>query len=214
MSGTRREAEYPREKLVHELFEEQAERMPDAVAVVFEDAALSYGELNRRANRLAHYLRELGVGPDARVAICVERGLEMMVGLLGVLKAGGAYAPLDPAYPRERLRYMLEDSAPVVLLTQGRWQGLFPGADEKLAVMDLDEVTPQWREWLETIPAWSGIGGDSLASGVSHLHLRFYRRAQRGDGGAGRDGEPPLRQDQGSESDRAGCGGADSVGVL
>ena len=84
---------------------------------------LSYGELNRRANRLAHYLRELGVKPDERVAICVERGLEMIVALLGVLKAGGAYVPLDPAYPAERLRYMLEDSGPVVLLTQGHLCG-------------------------------------------------------------------------------------------
>src|SRR5262249_46660420 len=105
-------AEYPREKLVHELFEEQVEKTPEAVAVAFEDAALSYGELNRRANQLAHYLRELGVGPDARVGICVERGLEMIVGLLAVLKAGGAYVPMDPAYPTERLNYMLEHSAP------------------------------------------------------------------------------------------------------
>ena len=81
-------------------------------------SSLSYGELNRRANRLAHYLRELGVKPDDRVAICVERSLEMIVALLAVLKAGGAYVPLDPAYPAERLRFMLEDSAPVALLTQ------------------------------------------------------------------------------------------------
>src|SRR6185295_2070203 len=120
-------AEYPREKLAHELFEEQVEKTPDAVAVVFEDAMLSYGELNRRANQLAHYLRELGVGPDQRVAICAQRGLEMIVGLLGVLKAGGAYVPLDPNYPAERLRYMVEDSAPLVLLTQARWQELFAG---------------------------------------------------------------------------------------
>ena len=81
------EAEYPREQCVHELFEAQVEKTPEAVAVVYEEATLSYGELNRRANRLAHYLRELGVKPDARVAICVERSLEMVVGLLGVLKA-------------------------------------------------------------------------------------------------------------------------------
>jgi len=81
--------EYPSEQCIHELFEEQAEKTPEAAAVVFEDASLSYGELNRRANRLAHYLRRLGVKPDERVAICVERGLEMVVGLLGILKAGG-----------------------------------------------------------------------------------------------------------------------------
>ena len=107
-----------REKLVHRLFEEQAQKTPDAVAVVFEEATLSYGELNRQANQLAHYLREFGVGPDERVAICLEGSLEMVVGLLGVLKAGGAYVPLDPAYPVERLQYMLEDSAPVAVLTQ------------------------------------------------------------------------------------------------
>src|SRR5215212_10177343 len=103
------EAEYPREKLVQELFEEQVEKTPDAVAVVYEDATLSYAELNRRANQLAHYLRELGVGPDQRVGICLERSLQMIVGLLGVMKAGGAYVPLDPAYPVERLQYMLDD---------------------------------------------------------------------------------------------------------
>src|SRR5947209_10141799 len=83
--------QYPADKCVHELFEEQARRNPGAVAVVFEGAALSYGELNRRANQLAHYLQGLGVKPDARVAICAERSLEMMIGLLAVLKAGGAY---------------------------------------------------------------------------------------------------------------------------
>ena len=89
MSGTRLRRSIRERSCVHELFEEQVEKTPDAVAVVFEEATLSYGELNRRANQLAHYLRELGVGPDERVAICAERSLEMMVGLLGVLKAGG-----------------------------------------------------------------------------------------------------------------------------
>ena len=109
------EAEYPRDRCVHELFEEQVEKTPEAVAVVFEEESVSYGELNRRANRLAHYLRSLGVRPDDRVAICLERGIEMIVALLGVLKAGGAYVPLDPGYPEERLRFMLEDSAPAAL---------------------------------------------------------------------------------------------------
>src|SRR5262249_48518914 len=108
-----------RGQCIHELFEEQAGRRPEAIAGGFEGSTLRYGELNRRANRLGRYLRELGVKPDTRVAICMERGLEMVVGLLGVLKAGGAYVPLDPGYPEERLRYMLEDSAPVALLTQG-----------------------------------------------------------------------------------------------
>ena len=110
--------EYPKEKCVHELFEEQAGRTPDAIALVFEGQQLSYRELNERANRLAHYLRKRGVGPEVRVGICVERGLEMVVGLLGILKAGGAYVPLDPQYPKERLAFMLDDSGVEVLLTQ------------------------------------------------------------------------------------------------
>ena len=85
--------------------------------MVYEDQSLSYGELNTQANRLAHHLRGLGVRPDSRVAICVERSPEMVVGLMAILKAGGAYVPLDPAYPAERLGYMLQDSAPVLVLT-------------------------------------------------------------------------------------------------
>src|SRR5260370_11199230 len=102
--------EYAREKCVHELFEEQAARRPEAVAVVFEENQLSYGELNSRANQLAHHLRQLGVGPEVRVGLCVERSLEMVVGLLGIFTAGGAYVPLDPSYPAERLAYMLQDA--------------------------------------------------------------------------------------------------------
>ena len=112
------EAKYPKDKFIQELFEEQVEKTPDAVAVVCGDEDLTYGGLNRRANQLAHHLRELGVGPDVPVAICVERGFKMIVALLAVLKAGGAYVPLDPAYPPERLRFMLGDSGPMVLLTQ------------------------------------------------------------------------------------------------
>ncbi|HEV2146473.1 MAG TPA: amino acid adenylation domain-containing protein, partial [Longimicrobiaceae bacterium] len=111
------EAAYPQDLCVHELFQRQVRRSPDAVAVVFEGEQVSYAELNRRANRLAHHLVGLGVGPDARVAICAERSVEMVVGLLAVLKAGGAYVPLDPEYPRERLAYMLRDSAPAAVLT-------------------------------------------------------------------------------------------------
>jgi len=91
------EAEYPREKCVHELFEEQVEKSAEAAALVYEDVVLTYAELNRRANRLAHYLRELGVKPDDRVGICLERGIEMVVALLAVLKAG------EPIYPWTRV---------------------------------------------------------------------------------------------------------------
>src|SRR5215212_2836986 len=160
------ETEYPRERCVHELFEAQVEKTPDAVAVVYEDATLSYGELNRRANQLAQYLRELGVGPDERVALCLERSLEMVVGLLGVLKAGGAYVPLDPAYPVERLQYMLDDSAPVVLLTQGHLQGLLKDVADKLRVVDLGADTSLWGSQSEDNP-------DSTSSGLTPEHLAY-----------------------------------------
>ncbi len=112
------QVDFPQGALIHQLFEAQAEQHADTIAVVCENQTLSYGELNQRANRLAHHLIALGVRPDDRVAICAERSLDTIVGLLGILKAGGAYVPLDPAYPTERLAYMLEDAAPVVLLTQ------------------------------------------------------------------------------------------------
>jgi amino acid adenylation domain-containing protein len=161
------EAEYPRDRCVHELFEEQAGKTPDAVAVVFQDATLSYGELNRRANRLAHYLRELGVGPDQRVALCMERSLEMVVGLLGVLKAGGAYVPLDPAYPVERLRYMLDDSAPVALLTRGHLRQPLTGIEEAVLVVDLIEAEPRWTDRPGTNP--KRIGADAIEERLAYV---------------------------------------------
>src|SRR5437660_4308538 len=94
--------EYP-QRCVHELFEEQAEKRPEAVAVEYEGQQLSYGELNRRANQLGHYLRKQGVGPEVKVAICLERSLEMVVALLGILKSGGVYVPLELKHPAERL---------------------------------------------------------------------------------------------------------------
>ena len=108
----------PRHRCVCELFEEQVERTPDAVAVVFEAEQLTYRELNARANQLAHYLRARGVSAEVLVGICVERSLEMIVGLLGILKAGGAYLPLDPVYPNDRLSFMLDDAKAPMLLTR------------------------------------------------------------------------------------------------
>ena len=110
--------DFPREKCIHELFEEQVERTPDAVALVFGEQRMTYSELNRKANQLAHYLRKLGVGPEVMVGICMERSLEMVVGLLGILKAGGAYVPLDPMYPKERIAFILEITQVQVVLTQ------------------------------------------------------------------------------------------------
>ena len=106
------QADYDCHLCVHELFELQVERTPDAIAVVYEDQQLSYGELNRRANQLAHCLRALGVGPEMLVGLLLERSLEMVVGLLGILKAGGAYVPLDPTYPQERLVYDADATRP------------------------------------------------------------------------------------------------------
>ncbi len=112
------QTEYPQDKCIHQLFESQVEKTPDTVAVVFENEHLTYGELNKRANQLAHYLRKMGVKPDTLVGICVERSLSMVIGLLGILKAGAAYVPLDPQLPQERLTFMLEDAQITVLLTQ------------------------------------------------------------------------------------------------
>jgi non-ribosomal peptide synthetase component F len=105
--------DYAKNKGIHQLFEEQAEKTPNATAAVFEDQKLSYRELNQQANQLGHYLIKLGVGPEALVGICVERSFEMAVGMLGTLKAGAAYVPLDPSYPKQRLAFMLEDTKAV-----------------------------------------------------------------------------------------------------
>ncbi len=143
----RREAEYSCSRCIHELFEEQVHRTPDAVAVVYEDVSLTYQELNTRTNRLAHFLRELGVEPDSRVGICVERGPEMVVGLLAILKAGGAYVPLDPGYPAQRLGYLLADSAPVLLLVDEPGMQALAGQSLSMAVVDLKVDAKRWSQY-------------------------------------------------------------------
>jgi amino acid adenylation domain-containing protein len=135
------QAEYPKDSCLHELFEAQVKRTPNAVAIVCENQQLTYQELNRRANQLAHYLQSLGVGPEILVGLCVERSLEMVIGLLGILKAGGAYVPLDPAYPRERRDFMLEDSQARVLLTQESLVENLPDHDAHVVCLDRD-----WEE--------------------------------------------------------------------
>ena len=127
------DAAYP-QKCVHELFEHQVRRSAEAVAVEFEGQKLSYGELNQRANQLAHYLKKVGVGPEMRVGICMERGLEMVIGLLGILKAGGAYVALDPDYPAERLKFMVDDSSIAVLVTQSGLLQQLPGTAQVIYV--------------------------------------------------------------------------------
>lgn len=134
----RTRADYPRDLCIHHLFEAQVDRSSDAIAVVFEDAELSSGELNRRANQLAHHLLALGVEPGMRVGIWIERSLEMMVGLFGVLKAGAAYVPLDPAYPGERLALILAEAKTAALITKSRLLGSLPEQRNRTVCLDLD----------------------------------------------------------------------------
>ena len=124
--------------LLHELFEAQVERTPGAVALEYEGDRLSYGELNQRANQLAHHLQSLGVGPEVLVGLCVERSLEMVVGLLGILKAGGAYVPLDPSFPQARLAYMIADSGMRVLVTHRQLDQSLPERPASIVHLDSD----------------------------------------------------------------------------
>ncbi|MCD9815973.1 amino acid adenylation domain-containing protein, partial [Bradyrhizobium diazoefficiens] len=160
-------APYPFELCIHELFEAQVQKAPEAVAVVYEKERLSYGELNARANRLAHHLIELGVKPDQPVAICLERSLAMVVGLLAILKAGGAYLPLDPAYPSARLRQIVGDAEPKLLLCDvaGR-TALGAEAVAGVTVVDLETATPTWDERPPSNP-------DPGALGLTSRHLAY-----------------------------------------
>ena len=159
IDGHNTQVDYPADKCIHQLFEEQVERTPNDVAVVFEEQQLTYNELNRRANQLAHYLQSLGVKPDELVGICVERSLEMIVGLLGILKAGGAYVPLDPDYPQERLSFMLEDSQVKVLVTQAKLVESIPEHQAQLICLDTE-----WEKIAQNIPSnpESGVKPDNL----------------------------------------------------
>jgi amino acid adenylation domain-containing protein/natural product biosynthesis luciferase-like monooxygenase protein len=141
------QADYPHERCFHELFEAQVERTPDNIAVIFEAERLSYRELNQRANRLAHHLRAQGVGPEVMVGVCMERSPNLVVGLLGVLKAGGAYIALDPAYPEERLAFMLRDSQAAVVLTQQRLVARFPQQTQLVCLdRDWEQIAQQPHE--------------------------------------------------------------------
>ncbi|MEY9840332.1 amino acid adenylation domain-containing protein [Streptacidiphilus sp. EB103A] len=152
--------EYPveQQRCLHHLIEDQTDRTPDAVAVEFEGEQLSFAELDRRANRVAHRLIAMGVGPDQPVAVSVERSLEMVVGLLGILKAGGAYLPIDPTYPRQRVAFMLDDAAPGILLTQQRLVDVLP--EHRAAVVLLDRPG-EFDDQPDTRPD-SGVGMDDL----------------------------------------------------
>ncbi len=154
------QSDFPEHMCIHRLIELQVQQTPEAVAVVFEGEKLTYSELNRQANELAHVLQALGVGPDVLVGICMERSLEMVVALLGVLKAGGAYVPLDPAYPRERLNYMVQDARVPVLFTQKRLLGCLPPR-EGMEVICLDT---DWKT-SDAVGALRSLGETSTLAG-------------------------------------------------
>ena len=128
--------DYCKDKCLHQLFEEQVQRTPDNVAVVFEEEQLTYAQLNACSNQLAHHLQTLGVGPEVPVAICLQHCPEMVIGVLGILKAGGAYLPLDPAYPKERLAFMLEDAHAPVVLTRKDWLESLPDYGGRVVCLD------------------------------------------------------------------------------
>jgi iturin family lipopeptide synthetase A len=165
-------------KCIHQLFEEQVKKTPAAPAVMFEGHCLSYAELDYRANRLAHHLRELGAKPDARVGICADRGVEMIVAMLAILKAGSAYMPLDPGYPVERLKYMVADSAPVAVLTQGHLKGLVQGLWSKGregVVVDVDAEEGEWRKL-----AASDLESGGVEVAPDHLAYVIYTSGSTG----------------------------------
>lgn len=155
------QADFPQQLCIHQLFEAQVERTPDAIAVVFEDEQLTYRQLNQRANRLAHHLQHLGVGAEMLVGICVERSLDLVVGLLGILKAGGAYLPLDPTYPQDRLSFMLEDAQVSVLLSQQHLVERLAHTGAKIVCLDSSWDAPHAQQSQEN--PTSEVKSDNLA---------------------------------------------------
>jgi amino acid adenylation domain-containing protein/non-ribosomal peptide synthase protein (TIGR01720 family) len=180
----RTEAAYPADACFHDLFEAQAARTPDAVALVCEEQALTYAELNARANQLAHRLMAHGVGPDARVAMCFERGAEMIVALLGIVKAGGAYVALDASLPAERLRYMLRDSRAAALVTRAALVQTLPAEGIPVVLLDADATLGAERaenpraavspESLVYTIYTSGSTGEPKGVGVEHRQIVNY----------------------------------------
>lgn len=185
---------FRRDISLHGLFQEQVEKTPDAAAVVFEERQITYGELNRRANQLAHLLQRLGAGPEMIVGLCVERSIEMVVGILAILKAGGAYLPIDPSYPKERIAFMLEDAQAPLLLTQARLRESLP--ELQATVICIDSETERISEAAEnpkfrTVPEnlayviyTSGSTGRPKGVAVTHanaVHSTLARIAYYGN---------------------------------
>ena len=187
-------AGYPADKCIHELFAEQAERTPEATALVFEAETLTYAELNERANQVGRHLKKLGVGPERLVGLCVERSIEMVVGLLGILKAGGVYVPLDPAYPQPWLASVLEDAQVAVLLTQSRLRTRLPAQVPAIVELDADwhviaqeskddltsEVTPLNLGYLIYTSGSTGTPkGVAVSHGIAASHFITCRHLYR-----------------------------------
>ncbi len=178
------DVDYPEGQCIHELFEAQVERTPDAVAMVFEAKQTTYQELNSRANQLAHHLKKRGIGPESLVAICMERSTDMIVAMLGILKAGGAYVPLDPTYPQVRLAFMLEDSQARVVLTQERLHASLPPAVDAVCLdtdweriakeSDRDSVPCPDPDNLAYVIYTSGSTGQPKGVMIEHKSLVNY----------------------------------------
>lgn len=182
--------DYQQDLCLHEMFEAQVDRTPGRIAAVHLDQELTYRDLNARANKLAHYLQKLGVGPETRAAILMERSLDMLVGMLAVLKAGGAYVPLDPEYPQERLVFMLNDSGARVLLTQQRLAGLIPGHEAHPIYLDSERQAID-AERAENLPRavtarnlayviyTSGSTGRPKGTGIEHRSVAIFSQWAR-----------------------------------
>ena len=194
----RTEAGYPRDKTIHELFEAQAARTPDAVAVVSGDQSLTYRALDGGANQVAHHLRKLGVQPETLVGTCLDRSLGTMVGLLGVLKAGGAYVPLDPTYPKERLAFMLKDSRVPVLLSQRRLLDALPRGKARRVCLDSEwklisresrekPPTPATAENLAYVIYTSGSTGNPKGVQIPHRAVVNFLNSMRREPGLSSD---------------------------
>jgi amino acid adenylation domain-containing protein len=164
------EISYPQHYCIHQLFEQSAQQTPEAIAVVFEEQQLTYQALNQQANQLAHYLRSLGIKPGVKVGICVERSLWMIVGILGILKAGAAYVPLDPTYPQERLAFIIQDAQVEVLLTQQQLLEVLP--PHQVEIISLD------RDW--QIIAQENQANPACTATVDHLAYIIYTSGSTG----------------------------------